>query len=258
MKGIILAGGLGTRLYPLTKVFSKHLLPIYNKPMIYYPLSVLMMIGIREILIITTKEDYYLFEKLLENGNQFGCHFQYQIQNQPNGIAQAFILAEEFLQNDKVALILGDNLFYHEHLSQQLQAFMNVDGACIFAYEVTDPYRYGIIELDENNQPISIEEKPCKPKSNKAITGLYFYDNDVIQIAKTLRPSDRGEYEITDINRIYFEKKKLHVHLLNKETIWFDMGTFESLNDASVFIRSIENEKQIKIGSIEQLAFSFN
>ncbi|CAF1079573.1 unnamed protein product [Adineta ricciae] len=255
MKGIVLAGGLGTRLYPLTKVLSKHLLPVYNKPMIYYPISILMAIGIRDIMIIIKEEDYELYRNLLKDGNQFGCCLKYQIQNQPNGIAQAFVLAEDFLGNENVALILGDNLFYHEDLLHQLRTLTNVDGAQIFAYEVSDPHRYGIVELNDDHRPVSIEEKPSEPKSNYAITGLYFYDNDVVQIAKSLRPSHRGEYEITDVNRVYLEKNKLRVHLLNKDTVWFDMGTFQSLNDASNCIRSIENQRHISIGSIELVAF---
>ncbi|CAF1300002.1 unnamed protein product [Adineta ricciae] len=255
MKGIVLAGGLGTRLYPLTKVLSKHLLPVYNKPMIYYPISILMAIGIRDIMIIIKEEDYELYRNLLKDGNQFGCRLKYQIQNEPNGIAQAFVLVEDFLGNENVALILGDNLFYHEDLLHQLRTLTNVDGAQIFAYEVSDPHRYGIVELNDDHRPVSIEEKPSKPKSNYAITGLYFYDNDVVQIAKSLRPSHRGEYEITDVNRVYLEKNKLRVHLLNKDTVWFDMGTFQSLNDASNCIRSIENQRCIPIGSIELVAF---
>jgi glucose-1-phosphate thymidylyltransferase len=219
MKGLIVAGGLGTRLYPLTKVISKHLLPIYDKPMIYYPLSILIRIGIKHILILTTSEDSDQYKRLLGNGNQLGCHFQYAIQNEPNGIAQSFVIGEEFIGNDKVVLILGDNLFYGIDFDHHLQMLINLDGAYIFAYEVSDTHRYGIVELDNNNKPISIEEKPANPKSNYAITGLYFYDNDVINIAKDIKVSHRGEYEITDINRIYFQRNKLKVKILNKETI---------------------------------------
>ncbi|CAF3600657.1 unnamed protein product [Rotaria sp. Silwood1] len=258
MKGIILAGGLGTRLYPLTKVISKHLLPIYDKPMIYYPLSILMMADIKQILIITTSTDYDQYRRLLENGTQLGCDFQYAIQDQPDGIAQAFIIGEKFIGNDNVALILGDNFFYGMDLSCHLKTLNNVDGAYIFAYEVSDPHRYGIIELDHNDKPISIEEKPKNPKSNYAITGLYFFDNDVINIAKNLQPSHRGEYEITDINNIYFQRNKLHVIKLDKIVVWFDMGTFQSLNDASQFVRSLEIENGRKIGCIEEVAYKKN
>ncbi|CAF3575241.1 unnamed protein product [Rotaria sp. Silwood1] len=258
MKGIILAGGLGTRLYPLTKVISKHLLPIYDKPMIYYPLSILMMADIKQILIITTSTDYDQYRRLLENGTQLGCDFQYAIQDQPDGIAQAFIIGEKFIGNDNVALILGDNFFYGMNLSCHLKTLNNVDGAYIFAYEVSDPHRYGIIELDHNDKPISIEEKPKNPKSNYAITGLYFFDNDVINIAKNLQPSHRGEYEITDINNIYFQRNKLHVIKLDKIVVWFDMGTFQSLNDASQFVRSLEIENGRKIGCIEEVAYKKN
>ncbi|CAF3582956.1 unnamed protein product [Rotaria sp. Silwood1] len=258
MKGIILAGGLGTRLYPLTKVISKHLLPIYDKPMIYYPLSILMMADIKQILIITTSTDYDQYRRLLENGTQLGCDFQYAIQDQPDGIAQAFVIGEKFIGNDNVALILGDNFFYGMNLSCHLKTLNNVDGAYIFAYEVSDPHRYGIIELDHNDKPISIEEKPKNPKSNYAITGLYFFDNDVINIAKNLQPSHRGEYEITDINNIYFQRNKLHVIKLDKIVVWFDMGTFQSLNDASQFVRSLEIENGRKIGCIEEVAYKKN
>ncbi|CAF1375770.1 unnamed protein product, partial [Rotaria magnacalcarata] len=233
MKGIIVAGGLGTRLYPLTKVISKHLLPIYDKPMIYYPLSILMMADIKQILIITAPTDHGQYKRLLGNGTQLGCDFQYAVQNQSNGIAQAFIIGENFIGDDKVALILGDNFFYGIDLTSELQALTNMDGAYIFAYEVADPDRYGIVELDQNDKPISIEEKPNNPKSNYAITGLYFFDKDVITIAKNIQPSHRGEYEITDINKVYFQRNKLQVKKLDKTIIWFDMGTFQSLNDAS-------------------------
>ncbi|CAF3344500.1 unnamed protein product [Rotaria sp. Silwood2] len=258
MKGIIVAGGLGTRLYPLTKVISKHLLPVYDKPMIYYPLSVLMMADIKQILIITTPTDYDQYERLLENGRQLGCDFQYALQNQPNGIAQALVIGEKFIGNDNVALILGDNFFYGIDLSCHLKKLNNADGAYIFAYEVSDPHRYGIVELDHNDKPISIEEKPNNPKSNYAITGLYFFDNDAINIAKNLQPSHRGEHEITDLNKAYFQQNKLQVIKLDKTVVWFDMGTFQSLNDVSQFVRSMEIENGINIGCIEEVAYKRN
>lgn len=217
MKGIILAGGSGTRLYPITKAISKQLLPIYNKPMIYYPLSILILSGIKHILIITTPQDEDQYKKLLSNGHQFGCHLEYAIQNHPNGIAQAFILGEKFIGNDNIVLILGDNLFYSNTLIEYLQRIKTIDGAYIFVKEVSDPERYGIIELDDNNKPQSIEEKPINPKSNYAITGLYFYDNNVISLAKQIQPSKRGEYEITDINQLYLQRQKLKVYILDKK-----------------------------------------
>ncbi|CAF1044036.1 unnamed protein product [Rotaria sordida] len=232
MKGIIVAGGLGTRLYPLTKVISKHLLQIYDKPMIYYPLSVFMMANIKQILIITTPTDYDQYKRLLGNGTQLGCHFQYAVQNEPNGIAQAFIIGEKFIDNDNIALILGDNFFYGIDLSCHLQKLTNIDGAYIFTYEVSNPNCYGIVELDRNDKPISIEEKPNEPKSNYAVTGLYLFDNDVINIAKNLQQSHR-----------------------DKTVVWFDMGTFQTLNDTSQFVRSMEIENGINIGCIEEIAY---
>ncbi|CAF4087757.1 unnamed protein product [Rotaria sordida] len=255
MKGIIVAGGLGTRLYPLTKVISKHLLQIYDKPMIYYPLSVFMMANIKQILIITTPTDYDQYKRLLGNGTQLGCHFQYAVQNEPNGIAQAFIIGEKFIDNDNIALILGDNFFYGIDLSCHLQKLTNIDGAYIFTYEVSNPNCYGIVELDRNDKPISIEEKPNEPKSNYAVTGLYLFDNDVINIAKNLQQSHRGEYEITDINKVYLQRNKLHVIKLDKTVVWFDMGTFQTLNDTSQFVRSMEIENGINIGCIEEIAY---
>ncbi len=255
MKGIILAGGSGTRLYPITKGISKQIMPVYDKPMIYYPLSVLMLAGIRDILIITTPEDQAQFQRLLGTGAELGCTFNYTIQHTPNGLAQAFVLGENFIGKEKVALILGDNIFYGSGFSKLVQSFNDVDGAAIFAYEVQDPERYGVVAFDENNKAISIEEKPTQPKSNYAVPGLYFYDNNVVEIAKNISPSPRGEYEITDVNRVYLENGKLQVGVMNRGVAWLDTGTFDSLHDASEFVRVIEKRQSQKIGCIEEVAW---
>jgi glucose-1-phosphate thymidylyltransferase len=255
MKGIILAGGSGTRLYPLTKGVSKQLMPVYNKPMIYYPLSILMLAGIKDILIITTPEDNDQFKRLLSDGKHVGCNFQYAIQEIPNGLAKAFIIGEEFIGNEKVALILGDNIFYGSGLTKLLPSMTNVDGGCVFAYRVSDPERYGVVEFDENMMAVSIEEKPLSPKSNYAVPGLYFYDNSVIEVAKSLKPSPRGEYEITDVNKVYLKKNNLKVAIMDRGTAWLDTGTFESLSDASEFVRVIEKRQGTSIGSIEEVAY---
>ena len=255
MKGIILAGGSGTRLYPLTKVVSKQLMPIYDKPMIFYPLTTLLSSGIREILIISTSKDLHKFKELLGNGTNYGCVFKYEIQEQPNGLAEAFIIAEDFIGKDDVALILGDNIFYGSGLSETLQKNINPDGGVIFAYHVHDPQRYGVVEFNENNKAISIEEKPKQPKSNYAVPGIYFYNNSVIEIAKNIKPSSRGELEITDINKEYLNRGKLNVQILDKGTAWLDTGTFASLMQASQFVQVIEERQGQKIGCIEEVVY---
>lgn len=246
MKGIILAGGSGTRLYPITKGISKQLMPIYDKPMIYYPLSVLMLAGIKDILIITTPEDAAQFQKLLGDGNEIGCNFSYAVQAVPNGLAQAFVIGEQFIGNDKVALVLGDNIFYGAGFSKLVQSFNDVKGAAVFAYEVQDPERYGVVEFDKDFKAKSIEEKPKQPKSNYAVPGLYFYDNSVVAIAKNIAPSARGEYEITDVNKVYLENGTLQVGVMSRGTAWLDTGTFDSLSDASEFVRVIEKRQSQK------------
>ena len=256
MKGIILAGGSGTRLYPISISTSKQLMPVYDKPMIYYPLSTLMMAGIRDILVISTPTDLPSFERLLGDGSRIGCNFSYAVQEVPNGLAQAFVIGEKFVGSDTVALILGDNIFYGAGLQPLIKECNDPDGGIIFAYHVSDPERYGVVDFDENNMAISIEEKPSRPKSNFAVPGLYFYDNSVIDVAKNIQPSARGEYEITDVNKHYLEAKKLKVGILERGTAWLDTGTFRSLLQAAQFVQVVEDRQGLKVGCIEEVAYN--